>query len=255
MPSRDRSQVYGLLLSLLLMGCAAQNTTPTQQATPPPWQSVDNDFQLEDVIKSDVHMVAEMIQREVMTQLKLITERLYRHNPDSWRASDAQSMQQQLARLFEQEHRWQFPQLGDAVGADAIYLAFDPRFKGDRVFAFAGGLGYMIMASYGGKKSFNFLFLDDWAHASSTLDPQRLYNSARNIDVAAWKLFNQRQADGQPYLHSLELEDAQVRDLFFVQSMAKMAAQQDLLARVMAQKGKRRIKHIVHFVATAFLPY
>ena len=79
--------------------------------------------------------------------------------------------------------------------ADAIVLALKPEFAGDRVFAFGVGLASMVFISYNEKTEF---------YLTDTLDPQKLYNSARNIEVAAWKLANARGARGEPLLLSNE---------------------------------------------------
>src|SRR5690606_35671451 len=72
-------------------------------------------------------------------------------------------------------------------GLAAVRLSLAPGYQGDRVFAFVAGLDSMIMHAYGQKTEF-FLF--------DSVDPQNLYNSARNLEIAAWKLRHDRTRRG-----------------------------------------------------------
>ena len=57
----------------------------------------------------------------------------------------------------------------------------------DRVFAFGVGIGSMIPLAYNDKSKF---------YITDSLDAQRLYNTARNLEIAAWKLANARGPNG-----------------------------------------------------------
>ena len=81
--------------------------------------------------------------------------------------------------LFNERRNLSFPQLDGRVGTDAMLLALDENYTGDRVFALMTGLVSMIRTSYGNKAE--FYMLDD-------LEPQALYNSARNIEILVWRL-------------------------------------------------------------------
>ena len=72
-----------------------------------------------------------------------------------------------------------------------MVLAFKPEYSGDRVFAFGVGLASMVFLAYSEKTEF---------YLTDTLDPQKLYNSSRNLEIAAWKLGNARDARGEPLL-------------------------------------------------------
>ena len=91
-------------------------------------------------------------------------------------------------------------------------------------------------------------------YLTDTLDPQKLYNSARNIEIAAWKLANARDARGQPLLISNETS-GDVLNLSFEREFGKMIAYQDVMAEVAAQRTNRIIRRVVQTVAAAvFLP-
>ena len=124
-------------------------------------------------------------------------------------------------------------------------LALKPEYSGDRVFAFGVGLASTVFLSYNGKTEF---------YLTDSLDPQKLYNSARNIEIAAWKLANARSARGEPLLVSNEKTD-DVANLSFEREFGKMIGYQDVMAEIAAQRSNRVIRRVVQTLATAvFLP-
>lgn len=223
-----------LILALLLAGCV----TPGGGKTP------NSDFRLDYLAKSDVDMVAEAHQKTALESLRLLTEKLYKRNPKEWRKGGHAGAGAATARIFDAGPS-DFRELGGRRGADAIYLAFDEAYGGDRVLAFAVGLRDMLLASYDNKTE--FYLIDD-------LDPQKLYNSARNVEIAAWKLASKRNAAGELFLLSNETEGP-VKNLSFEREFGKVIASQDTLARIVAEKTNRSIVKVVQSVATAmFLP-
>jgi hypothetical protein len=112
------------------------------------------------------------------------------------------------------------------------------------VAAFVAGLGGMLHDAFNGKTE--FFVMDD-------LDPQRLYNAARNLEIAAWKLAQARAADGSPLLLSNEI--APVPNLSFEREFGKMIGNLDLLSRIVADKLNRTVVKVIQSMATAiFLP-
>lgn len=128
---------------------------------------------------------------------------------------------------------------------DAIRLAFEQTFEGDRVFAFILGLTSMIMAAYGDKTEFYML---------DKVDPQKLYNSARNVEIAVWKLGHDLDIGGQLYLYTNSLP-GEVVNLSYERLFGKIIATQDNIAIIIANSTNRLIKKTIQSVATAvFLP-
>ena len=122
--------------------------------------------------------------------------------------------------------------------------ALKPDYAGDRVFAFGVGVASTVFLSYNGRTEF---------YLTDSLDAQKLYNSARNIEIAAWKLANSRDARGERLLVSNEKGD--VVNLSFEREFGKMIAYQDAMASVAAQRTNRVIRRVVQTLATAaFLP-
>ena len=120
-----------------------------------------------------------------------------------------------------------------------------PNFKGDRVLAFTVGLHTMIMASYNDKKEF---------HIIDSLDAQKLYNSARNLEISVWRLSNKRDKYGKLFLLS-NSNNGEIANLSYERLFGKLIATQDTMAKITAEKTQRTIKSVIQSVASAvFLP-
>ena len=234
------------LLCAVLVACTANPTFPPAAPSTGKRQApVERDFRASDLAKSDIDLVAEVNARESLASARLLMEKLYRRNPRELRKGNSHTMDAALARAFDPRHEFRFAELGNVRGADAIVLALKPDFAGDRVFAYGVGLASMVYLSYGGKTEFYLI---------DTLDPQKLYNCARNIEIAAWKLVNGRDAHGEPVIVSNEIA-GDVRNLSFEREFGKMIAYQDAMAQIAAQRTNRTIRRVVQSLAMAvFLP-
>lgn len=194
--------------------------------------------------KTDIDRVAEAHRHEVLGSLRLLAEKLYRRNPREWRKGGHESLDAAVARIFDPGLAWRLPELEGRQGTEAILLAFREDFGGDRVAAFAGGLGGMLHAAFDGKTE--FFVIDD-------LDPQKLHNSARNLEIAVWKLSSARNAGGAPLLLSNEM--GQSHNLSFEREFGKMIGSLDTLSKIVADKTNRTVVKVIQAMATAvFLP-
>lgn len=217
-------------------------TAPSTGHRPPPGEAP---FSATELLKSDIDAVAEVHLRESIASAKLVMEKLYRRNPRELRKSGDATPEAAVARAFDPAHAWRFAELSNLRGIEALQLAFRADFTGDRVFAFGVGLGSMISRAYDDKSQFYLM---------DSLDAQRLYNAARNIEIAAWKLANSRGPNGEPLLLSNEMSGP-AANLSFEREMGKLIAYQDTLALIMAQRTNRTIRRVTQGVATAvFLP-
>ena len=237
---------FAIALCALLLACSENPTFPaaapsTGKRAPPG----DAPFRASDLARSDIDLVAETHVRECLASARLLMEKLYRRNPREWRKGSAAGAQAAVARAFDPQYRFRFAELGNAEGSDAILLALKPDYAGDRVFAFAVGLAGMVFQSYNGKTTF---------YLTDTLDAQKLYNSARNVEIAAWKLATARDPRGEPVLLSNEIA-GDVRNLSFEREFGKMIGYQDVMAEIAAQRTNRVIRKVAQTLATAvFLP-
>lgn len=220
-----------LLATLLLAGCA----------------SLGGGFEPKQLAKSDLDRYADVHRREIFASLRLLGDKLYKRNPREWQKGGQPAAEAALNRVFEQRLAWHYAEFDGRQGTDLVALALHADFRGDRVAAFVGGLGGMLHAAFGGKTE--FFLLDD-------LDPQRLHDAARNLEIAAWRLATVREADGRPRLLSNELlPPPQPNNLSFEREFGKMIANLDTLSQVAAEKSQRGIARVAQSLATSvFLP-
>jgi len=150
-----------------------------------------------------------------------------------------------VQRVFRGPRVPDFVALKGKRSVDAIRTAFDDAYPGDRVLALIAGLAAMVDRSYGDKREF---FLLD------SLDPQKLYNSARNIELAAWLLRTRTGPTGELLLLSHSLEGEAV-NLSFERLFGKLISLQDTLAKVVAERSNRTIRTVVQrMMGAVFLP-
>jgi len=121
-------------------------------------------------------------------------------------------------------------------------LAFHPDYQGDRVFALIVGLVGMTRSAYNWQEE-QFMF--------DSLDAQKLFNSARNIEVMAWRLSNSKGWGGDLLLLS-NSQSGEAENLSCERLFGKMIAIQDLMAFVVTGKWDRGVNHVV--LRAAFLP-
>lgn len=199
-------------------------------------------------MKSDFDRMADVELAENTQSLRTLMLKLYKRNPQELAKSTTDSAEKMVAWVFDGElqHRWQFAEMQNKQGTEAIHLSFNQEYKGDRVLSFIVGIQTMLLKAHGGKKEF---YLTDSVH------PQSLYNVARNVEIAAWKLASSRKPNGELYLLSNEL-NAQERNLSFEREFGKMIGRTDLFAFMLAEKSQRLISRITQSIATmAFLPF
>ncbi|MBL1142580.1 MAG: hypothetical protein HND53_11155 [Proteobacteria bacterium] len=196
--------------------------------------------------KSDIDNVLDVHIQESQELLRELMVKLYKRNPRELQKSELHLIEEQLVRLFDLEHTWDFPELEGKYDIDLIRLTFNEEYNGDRVFAFVAGLMSMIMKSYNYQSEF-YMF--------DTVDAQKLYNCARNIEIAVWKLSNNRDSNGEPFLYSNSLSDEEVTNLSYERLFGKLIATQDNITTIMAGKNNRTVKTVIQKMATAvFLP-
>ncbi|MCP4042144.1 MAG: hypothetical protein GY731_09355, partial [Gammaproteobacteria bacterium] len=201
-----------LLLLPLLSACVSQTAQKNDQTQP---------FNFRDLGKSDIDLVVETHQREVFRHLRLLMEKLYRRNPRELKKNGEHSMEEKIELVFGKNRNWRSEELQGKTGTDVIHVAFHNGYRGDRVLAFSVGLTSMLYAAYNNQSE--FFIIDE-------VDPQKLYNSARNVEIAVWKLGNDRNPRGRPYLLSNSLP-GESRNLSFERLFGKIIGLQDTLAR------------------------
>jgi hypothetical protein len=224
-----------ILLVLLLSGCATKMGKDGKTES-----TVDIKY----LAKSEVDRIADTNRAEVMEGLMLIAEKLYKRNPKEWKKAGVESREAALARLKNRFYR-SLPELGGMREGQAASLAFTETYTGDRVAALMLGLLTMADAAFEHKEEYYIL---------DALNEQKLYNCARNMEVAVWKLGNDRDSAGNLYLLSNELDPAN-RNLSFEREFGRLMGLLDFMAKIVADRNGRGLSRVTHAVATTiFLP-
>jgi hypothetical protein len=200
-------------------------------------------FDLRYLAKTEIDRVVDADRAEVMAGLRRVAEKLYKRNPREWKKSGHASMAAALDQLFS--GRVDFPELEGRQEGTAALFAFSPDYHGDRVLGVMAGLLGMVYAAFEHKDDFYVL---------DSLNEQKLYNCARNIEIAVWKMSSTRTASGELLLLSNEL-DPHNPNLSFEREFGRVIGMLDLLSTIVADRNGRTITRFTQSIATAvFLP-
>ena len=198
--------------------------------------------EVKNLAKSDTAFFVEAVRSELDQSLGLLLVKLYRRNPVQLPTNttiEVRVEQLKAARLNLQEFDRQKPD-------QLVRMAFYPDFTGDRVYAFVAGLQSMVNHAFDHRRE--FLLLDDLPTA------QFIYNSARNIETAAYLLRTKRNRDGKPYLYADGIQD-QILNASYSQLMGEMIGLQDALSTALANKDQRTLNAVARGAASiVFLP-
>jgi len=235
-----------LLCTLLLTACATNTQLNSNNKKNVPEQK--DKSTINQIVKADIDRMADVEMRENTQSLRLLMLKLYKRNPQELKKSTSDPAEKMINWVFEggAQHHYQFAELNNLVMTEAIFLTFNPDYKGDRVLAFIVGLHTMLLKAHNDKTDFYF---------TDSIDPQKVYNVARNIEIAVWKLSNARDENGALYLLSNEINDHE-KNLSFEREFGKMIGRTELYAIALAEKSQRLISRVVQNLATAlFLPF
>lgn len=237
-------RMFVILLCAYLLSACANNPLMNNSTVP---QS-ENSNSIHHLAKTDFDRLADVEYTSNMKSLRKLMIKLYKRNPRELAKSTTDSAEKMTAWIFNgaQEHQWQFKALNKKQNTAAIHLAFDNKFQGDRVLAFITGLQTMIAKAHNNKTEF---FITD------NLDPQTIYNVARNVEIAAWKLSNSIDENGNLLLVTNEINETD-RNLSFEREFGKIIGRTDFYAIALAEKSQRFITRVAQSLATAvFLPF
>lgn len=198
-------------------------------------------FEPRRLAQSDTQLVLEQVRDQIDTELALLMQKLYARNP-IFLSQSGKTLRFRTAQLKKAMY---YDELDQKRGVDAIRLAFNPSFTGDRVFAYVYGLSSMIDDSYDRKRSFYLL-----DRPSGTA----IFNSARNIETALFLLRSQRDQNNTLYLLA-DGYDGDVLNASFSVIHGRLAAKQDLVSDALGDSEQRTLNAVARGVAsTVFLP-
>lgn len=226
---------WAILLILVAMACTTRMDQGGRTET-----TVDAKY----LAKTEIDRMADMNRNEVVGGLLQIADKLYKRNPKEWKKSNAVSREAAVERLKQWTYR-NWPEMNGLREGQAAALAFNEAYAGDRVAALVYGLLTMVDAAFEYKAEF-YMF--------DSLNEAKLYNCARNMDVAVWKLGHDRNAAGELFLLANELDPAN-RNLSFEREFGRVMGLLDLMAKIVADRNGRSLSRLTQTaVSTIFLP-
>ena len=228
-----------LLFAGALAGCASNAPTPHGEVQ-------GARFKADELLQSDGNRLTQAAMRANLASLRRLADKLYRRNPAEWRKTAA-TREAALALLDASILGGQpWVPLNGQRDVAALSLALSPGFTGDRVAAFIAACADTLVTAHGGKREFYYL---------DGIDPQHIYNAARNMEIALWILNTRRDAAGQPLLRANELS-GEVRNLSFEREFGQIIGRLDLLATFTTERYRRAaIDYVQSLVAAPFLAF
>lgn len=240
---------YSRLSLLVILAMSACATVPESGKIPQKQIPEQQDRStINQLGKGDFDRMADVEIRENTESLRLLMLKLYKRNPQELKKSTSDPAEKMVNWVFDgySQHHYLFSEINNLQGTEAIFLTFKPDYTGDRVLPFIVGLQTMLLKAHNDKTDFYF---------TDSIDPQRIYNVARNIEIAAWKVSNARKADGTFYLLTNEINETE-KNLSFEREFGKMIGRTDLYAISLAEKSQRFVSRVMQNLATAvFLPF
>ncbi|VVD96593.1 lipoprotein [Pandoraea soli] len=233
--------MVAVVMAAMCTGCASYQDAPIDHG-----KVRSTAMTTADLAQTDINRMATLGMRANLEGLYRLADKLYKRNPREWRkggaATQAQAMTQLRAAI---EERRSLPALRNLRDVKALSLSLDPAFSGDRVAAFVYSLSDTIVAAHGGTTVF---------YLSDGLDAQRIYNAARNVEIAAWLLSSRHDMTGKPLLLANELTD--VRNVSFEREFGKIIGRLDLLAEMLDEKYRRAgIGYVQNMLGAQFLQF
>jgi hypothetical protein len=201
-------------------------------------------YEIKNLAKSDIDLVADEFIQETRSAVRELVVKLYKRNPVQLQKNPGMTIEGRLAQLRVHRNELNFVELGGKQGIEAMLMAFDPDFTGDRVFALVVGLGSMLREAYSYKSE---MFLTD------QLDAKVLLVSARNVEALLWRLKNTRKPSGEHYIITHEYQGV-TDNLSFERLFGKIIILQEMMARIAGDSDDRTVTGAVHAVSKVFIP-
>lgn len=225
-----------LVLTLILSGCLG-STMERKDST----QYDKGSFN--QLGKLDQDRMADYEIRENIESLKILMLKFYKRNPNQLKKTTSDNAEQAVNWFFNGSHKWDFKQINNATDFKAVYQAFDSTFDGDRVLSLMTGLYTMLVKAHGDKTEF---FITD------SIDPQNLYNMARNIEISVWMLSTKKDEQGALLLLSNEM-GGEIDNLSFEREFGKMIGRLDYFSYTLSEKTQRAITRMIQNITTGIL--
>ncbi|RLA45694.1 MAG: hypothetical protein DRR06_06685 [Gammaproteobacteria bacterium] len=203
------------------------------------------DFRVQDLGKSQIDFVVDAHYRETQRLLRELTIKLYHRNPAELQKGSVESVDIRIEQLFGMPGPMIFGELNLVRGTEAMQLALNVNFSGDRVFALIAGLNGMIRHAY--EYQAEFYMFDHF-------DQQKMYDSARNVEIMVWRM-NHGEASRPRPLIITNSRPGEAENLSFERLFGKLISIQDMVALIASQENNRLINRVAHGTASmVFFP-
>jgi hypothetical protein len=178
----------------------------------------------------------------VVGGLLLIADKLYKRNPKEWKKA-GRSVAKRLSSVCASASISAGRSLNGCARAAAALAFAEPMRRPRR--------GAGLRAADHGRCG-----IRAQAGVLRSRQPERneAVQFARNMDVAVWKLGHDRNAAGELFLLSNELDPAN-RNLSFEREFGRVMGLLDFMAKIVADRNGRGLSRLTHsVVSTVFLP-
>ena len=193
---------------------------------------------VKNVAKSDIDMAADAIVRSLDDYIRRLALELYRTNPKELSKNTGINLEQRLNQIVEYPIEVAYHEINHKQQIQAMELALDDAYHGDRVFALMIGISSMIRLSYDNQREF-FIF--------DTIDPQKVYHSSYNLQLLKLRLLNMA-----PNLLHIDTNYGDANNAYII--IEKISTTQDIMSRIISDKSSRIINKTLMGTATTFIP-
>jgi len=200
---------------------------------------------LTNIAKSDIDIITEIHANNAKEYIEDLIIKLYKINPVYLsKNQNFDTVSAVIINIFQEVDIKTIDKTGKE-NIDLILKGFDKNFNGDRIYFICKGLYGMINASYNFKRKF---YLTD-----QKLDPQKLMNTAINVETLVWRLSNTKK-NGQLLITTNNIKENKI-NLSFERLFGKLIHNQENMARIISsQQGRIVQKAAKGIVSTIFLP-
>ncbi|MDM0118508.1 hypothetical protein [Variovorax arabinosiphilus] len=214
-----RAVLAGVAAAALgLAGCAATRSTERAEG-----------YDSREWMQSSANRIANLALRDNLQSIRRVQLSLYRRNPREWRKGSS-NVDDAIQRTWDAVMQGTpLPPLGGKSGIDAVRLAFEPAYAGDRIAALVYGWATMLKEANG----------NTWEQTMvDGVNAENSFRAARNIEISLWLIGSKTGADGQPLLLATEISE-RGRNLVVDRELSKIVARLDLLAAQADEKYRR----------------
>ena len=201
-------------------------------------------YEIKNLAKSDIDLVTDQFIDKTRSDILELLVLLYERNPDQLHKIPGMTVKGRLAQLQVHRHKLQFAELDYKQDINALNLAFDPNFTGDRVFALIVGLGSMVRQAYGYQPE---MYLTD------ELDSRVLLTSAYNVEELLRKLKSTRMANGEHLIVTYESKGV-VDNLEIERLFSEIIVLQEMMADIIGDADNRTVTGTLRAVSSVFIP-